>query len=146
MEEGLSKARDVAKVLSRYEPFFQNNISLLFKAKKGLKPEAVFDFMRISGLPSSQLEDTLNKSLKTFQNYREKKTNLDAVTSEKLLRLFALYSRGTGVFGTTDAFTDWLSRPAYGIGNQVPQDLMDTITGIDLINDELNRIAYGDLA
>lgn len=144
MEE--AKNRDAARVLSRYEPFFQNSISLLYKAKKGLKPEAVFDFMRISELANTQLEATLNKSMKTFQNYRDRKTTLDAVTSEKLLRLFALYSKGTGVFGTTDAFSDWLARPAYGIGNQVPQDLMDTITGIDLINDELTRIAYGDLA
>ncbi|HEX7366319.1 MAG TPA: antitoxin Xre/MbcA/ParS toxin-binding domain-containing protein, partial [Pelobium sp.] len=28
----------------------------------------------------------------------------------------------------------------------VPFQLMDTITGITLIEDELNRIAYGDLA
>ncbi len=140
------KDRDAAKVLSRYEPFFQNNISLLFKAKKGLQPESVFDFIFISDLPNEKVEAALNKSMKTFQNYKDKKTVLDAITSEKLLKLFALYSKGAAVFGSIDAFASWLSRPAYGIGNQIPQDLMDTITGIDLINDELKRIEYGDLA
>jgi putative toxin-antitoxin system antitoxin component (TIGR02293 family) len=71
---------------------------------------------------------------------------LDAVTSEKLLKLFALYNKGSEVFGSLDAFTDWLSKPAYGIGSQIPQDIIDTMTGIDLIHDELVRIEYGDLA
>lgn len=146
MIETGAKKRETARTLSRYEPFFENNIALLQKAKKGLSSEAVFDFVLISGLSNSQIESVLNKSLKTFQNYRGNKTLLDAATSEKLLKLFALYSKGTKVFGSLGAFSDWLSRPAYGIGNQVPQTLMDTMTGIDIIYDELGRIAYGDLA
>jgi putative toxin-antitoxin system antitoxin component (TIGR02293 family) len=146
MSGTLSKSRDAAKVLLSYEPFFQDNITLLYKAKKGLQPEAVFDFILISDLSNEQIETALNKSMKTFQNYRDKKAALDVITSEKLLKLFALYSKGAAVFGSIDAFTDWLSKPAYGIGNQVPQDLIDTMTGIDLIKDELIRIEFGDLA
>lgn len=140
------KDRDAAKVLSIYKPFFQNNIALLNKAKAGLKPEAVSDFMLISHLPNELIEAALNKSMKTFQNYKDKKTVLDAVTSEKLLTLFALYNKGNAVFGSLEAFTDWLSKPAYGIGNQVPHHIIDTITGINLINEELTRIEFGDLA
>jgi len=137
--------RDAARLLSGYAPFFQNNISLLQKARKGLQPKAVFDFMLISDLPNKLVETVLNKSLKTFQNYKDRKTVLDAITTEKLLKLFALYSKGIEVFGSIDAFSDWLSRPAYGLGNQVPQTIMDTMTGVDLIQEELTRIAYGDL-
>src|SRR3712207_3390482 len=132
MPATLTARGDVSKLLLRYEPFFRNNISLLFKAKKGLSPQAVFDFIFISDLPVRLVELALNRSMKTFQNYKEKKTPLDAITSEKLLKLFALYSKGTEVFGSLDAFRDWLARPAYGIGSQVPQDLLDTVTGIDL--------------
>jgi putative toxin-antitoxin system antitoxin component (TIGR02293 family) len=146
MSVTVSKSRNTAKVLSRYEPFFQNNISLLYKAKAGLKPEAVFDFMLISDLPNELIEAALNKSMKTFQNYKDKKIVLDAITSEKLLKLFALYNKGTAVFGSIKAFTDWLSKPAYGLGNQVPHHIIDTFTGINLINDELVRIEFGDLA
>lgn len=134
------------QMLSQYEPFFQNSITLLLQAKKGLSAEAAFDFMLISDLRGEQVEAALNKSMKTFQNYREKKAPLDVTTSEKLLKLFALYSKGAAVFGSLDDFTKWLGRPAYGIGNQVPQTLLDTMTGIELINDELVRIEYGDLA
>jgi len=146
MSTAVVRRRDPEKVLLRYEPYFKDNISLLFRAKKGLKPDAVFDFILISALSNEMIETALNKSMKTFQNYKEKNTTLDSATSEKLLKLFALYQKGSEVFGSTDAFSQWLSKPAHGIGNAVPQNIMDTITGIDLINEELVRIEYGDLA
>ncbi len=142
--EAINK-KDVGKLLSRYEAHYQDNISLETMASRGLKPEAVFDFISLADLPNSIIETTLNKSLKTFQNYKVNKSLLDATTSEKLLKLFALYSKGIEVFGSVDAFSEWLSKPAYGLGNKVPQDLIGTMTGIDLINEELIRIEYGDL-
>jgi hypothetical protein len=65
------RSGDSIRILSRYEPFFQNSITLLAKAKKGLSAEAVFDFMLISDLSNEHMETALNKSMKTFQNYRE---------------------------------------------------------------------------
>jgi putative toxin-antitoxin system antitoxin component (TIGR02293 family) len=134
------------KLLLKYEPYFRNSISLLGKAKKGLDAKAVFEFVSLSHLSQDMVESVLSKSMKTFQNYQGKKTLLDAPTSEKLLKLFALYNKGAEVFGSVDAFSEWLSKPAYGIGNKVPQDIMDTMTGLELINEELVRISYGDLA
>ena len=146
MPAAVDRRKGPEKVLSTYEPYFKDSISLLFRAKKGLKPEAVFDFMFISALSNEMIEAALNKTIKTFQNYKEKHTTLDAVTSEKLLKLFALYQKGSEVFGSTEAFSEWLSKPAYGIGNRIPQTIMDTMTGVDLIYEELIRIEYGDLA
>lgn len=140
------KLKNSEKVFAAYEPYFKNGISLLQQAKKGLKPKAVFEFIGLSGLSTQVVEIALNKNMKTFQNYRDKNTLLDAPTSEKLLKLFALYRKGTEVFGSVQAFTEWLSKPAFGIGNTVPQSIIDTNTGIDLIKEELVRIAYGDVA
>ena len=145
MRMTVARENNFVKMLSRYEPFYQDNISLLTRAQKGLQPKAVFDFISMADLPENLVEFALNKSMKTFRNYKLKKTVLDANTSEKLLKLFALYSKGIEVFGSLDAFADWLSKPAYGIGNRVPHDLIGTMIGIDLINEELIRIEYGDL-
>ena len=71
---------------------------------------------------------------------------LDAALSEKLLKSFALFDKGTSLFGSAEGFHEWLNLPAYGLGNQIPFELMDTITGISLIEEELIRIEYGDLA
>lgn len=71
---------------------------------------------------------------------------MDAALSEKLLKSFALFNKGIAIFGSSAAFRDWLNTSAYGLGNQILFDLMDTIAGISLMEEELLRIGYGDLA
>lgn len=145
MPETISK-KETENVLARYEKFFHNNIALVASARKGLKPEAVFDFIFLSQLSAALVEQLLSKTIKTFQNYIQNKTSLDPVVSEKLLKLFALYEKGVFVFGNADQFNKWLAEPSFGLGNQLPRHLLDTITGIELVAEELTRIEYGDLA
>lgn len=133
-------------ILSKYEKSFDNSISILLQAKKGLKAQAVFDFISISQFSNQLIEQLLKKTLKTFTTYKDQNTLLDSAVSEKLLKLFALYDKGISVFGTKEEFNKWIGEPAFGLGNQVPQTLLDTITGIDLVGEELARIEYGDLA
>jgi putative toxin-antitoxin system antitoxin component (TIGR02293 family) len=146
MSTATVKKKQPSTLVSKYVKYFDNPISILSTSKKGLKAEAVFDFISISGFPTVRVEQLLNKTLKTFNNYKENDTSLDATTSEKLLMLFSLYHRGSIVFGSLEEFNKWITEPAFGLGKQLPQDLLDTITGIQLVDDELARIEYGDLA
>jgi putative toxin-antitoxin system antitoxin component (TIGR02293 family) len=138
--------KKAGNMLAKYGPSFDNAITLLLSAKKGLKPEAVFDFITISQFSTTLVEQLLNKTIKTFTKYKEQHTLLDATISEKLLKLFALYDKGVSVFGSIDEFNKWMAEPAFGLGNQVPLNLLDTITGIEMVGEELTRIEYGDLA
>ena len=142
----VSLKRKSSGLITKYIRYFEDPMSILSAARKGLKPEAVFDFITLSGFPASTIEKLLNKSIKTFNNLRDNDTSLDPTTSEKLLRLFSLYQRGSIVFGTVEDFNKWIAEPAFGLGNQAPQNLLDTITGIQLVDEELARIEYGDIA
>jgi putative toxin-antitoxin system antitoxin component (TIGR02293 family) len=135
-----------SSVLERYKKSFANDLSVLSTARKGLKAQAVFDFITLSGLSFPLIEKVFTKSIKTFTNYKEKNTLFDPTLSEKLLRLFALYDKGAEVFGALDTFNQWMAVPAYGLGGEIPQQLLDTITGIQMIADELSRIEHGVLA
>ncbi len=104
------------QVLIKYEKSYDNSISILLSAKKGLKPQAVFDFISISQFSNHLVEQLLNKTLKTFTSYKQNNTPLDSVISEKLLKLFALYNKGILIFGSPDEFNKWLSEPAFGVG------------------------------
>jgi putative toxin-antitoxin system antitoxin component (TIGR02293 family) len=134
------------QVLIKYQKSYDSAIAILLSSKKGLKPQAVFDFISISQFSIHLTEQVLNKTLKTFTTYKQNNTLLDSVVSEKLLKLFALYGKGISIFGSADEFNKWLAEPAFGLGKQVPRNLLDTITGIDLVKEELFRIEYGDLA
>lgn len=129
-----------------YKTLYANPISLLTSSKKGLDAKAAMDFLNLSGFSQEQFQETFKTTVKTIQNYDRQDLKLDASLSEKLLKSFALFEKGIEVFGSAEAFHDWLNVSAYGLGNQIPFEMMDTITGIGLIEEELIRIEYGDLA
>jgi putative toxin-antitoxin system antitoxin component (TIGR02293 family) len=129
-----------------YKPFYTDDISLLNRSKKGLNAKAALDFLSLSGFTQDEFQETFKTTVKTIQNHVTRELTLDAALSEKLLKSFALFDKGSEIFGSANAFHQWLSTPAYGLGNQLPFDLMDTITGIQLIEEELIRIEFGDLA
>jgi putative toxin-antitoxin system antitoxin component (TIGR02293 family) len=128
------------------KPYYNDAISLLKKSKEGLRPKAALDFLELSGFTQDEFQDTFKTTVKTIQNHVTRDLTLDAALSEKLLKSFALFDKGAEIFGSADAFHKWLNKPAYGLGNQEPFTLMDTITGIQLIEEELIRIEFGDLA
>ena len=129
-----------------YQPLYANPISLLTSSKKGLAAKAAIDFLNLSGFSQEQFQETFKTTVKTIQNYDRQELKLDASLSEKLLKSFALFEKGIVLFGSAAAFYDWLNVSAYGLGNQIPFEMMDTITGIGLIEEELIRLEYGDLA
>jgi putative toxin-antitoxin system antitoxin component (TIGR02293 family) len=134
------------EIIYSYQPFYRDDISLLTNSKKGLDAKAALDFLSLSGFTQDEFQETFKTTVKTIQNHVTRELTLDAAISEKLLKSFALFDKGTVLFGSAKSFHQWLNTPAYGLGNQLPFDLMDTITGIQLIEEELIRIEFGDLA
>lgn len=127
-------------------PKYDDAISLLNRSKRGLDAKAALEFLSLSGFTQDEFQETFKTTVKTIQNHVTRELRLDASLSEKLLKSFALFDSGIEVFGSAAAFYQWLHSPAYGLGNRLPFDLMDTITGIQLIEEELIRIKFGDLA
>ncbi|MDN3583566.1 type II RES/Xre toxin-antitoxin system antitoxin [Mucilaginibacter flavus] len=127
-------------------PKYTDAISLLNTSKKGLDAKSALDFLSLSGFTQDEFQETFKTTVKTIQNHVNKDLKLDAALSEKLLKSFALFDTGIEIFGSGQAFHRWLGTPAYGLGNRLPFDMMDTITGIQLIEEELIRIQFGDLA
>lgn len=132
--------------LDTYQSLSADPISVLRSSKRGLSAKAALDFLRLSGFTQDEFQATFKTTVKTIQNYVGQDLKLDASLSEKLLKAFSLYAKGIDVFGSAKAFYQWLNLPAFGLGDQNPYDLMDTITGINLIEEELIRLEFGDLA
>ncbi|GAB3012415.1 type II RES/Xre toxin-antitoxin system antitoxin [Spirosoma pulveris] len=123
-----------------------DRIALVFSALKGVPATRFFEIAELTGYKREQLAEVFDTSLKTFQRYEREKKSLNPQDSEKVLKIMALFQTGESVFGSADSFRRWMDKPAYGLGNQVPFDLLHTSGGIDLVMDEVTRIEYGDLA
>ena len=125
---------------------YHDPLRLVLLAHQGLpasKAQLVRVFLQ---LDAAQLAAILGITLKTLRAYQQEDKLFDTAKSEQLLKLTQVGEVGQEVFGDVEALQRWLSKPAYGLANQVPLELLHTSGGIDLVLDELTRIAYGDLA
>lgn len=132
--------------LLNFEVVVRDSFSLVMAAREGVFAKMAFEVADLLQLHLSQMAGILHTTTKTLQSYRQSKRKLSPAHSEQTLKLLALQMKGKEVFGTADAFRRWLEKPAYGLDGQVPLALLETSGGIDLVVEELERIAYGDLA
>ncbi len=123
-----------------------DSFALVMEARNGVPAKTAFDVAALLKLSADELADLLHTTTKTLRAYREGKKRLGPAASEQILKLLALARQGEEVFGALPAFRRWLDKPAYGLDNQPPLALLETSGGIDLVADEVDRIAHGDFA
>ncbi|OGX85250.1 hypothetical protein BEN47_02400 [Hymenobacter lapidarius] len=116
------------------------------EARTGVLANTAFAVAELLQLSADELADLLHTTTKTMRTYRQAKKRLAPAPSEQVLKLLTLARQGEEVFGSVPAFRRWLDKPAYGLDNQAPLLLLETSGGIDLVADEVDRIAHGDLA
>jgi len=142
----LTKKTSAAKKIAAYQKFYKSDVSLIASAKAGISSHAISDIMEISGKTINEIASLLYVTPRTIRNYQNENKSLPVLQSEQLLKLYSLYDRGIDVFGSTDAFTRWLSKPAFGLASDTPNNLLLTSTGTKMVMDELSRIQHGDFA
>lgn len=85
----------------------------------------------------------LNISPRTMRSYGSS-TQFKKNTKEQILLLLAVFKHGIRVFGSKEAFDDWLDTPNFYFDNKKPIALLDTSSGVRYINDRLTAMEYGD--
>lgn len=136
----------VLESFPEYRNTIANDYMLVSAATEGI-PATVFKRVAdLPGLDPEHLATLLDVSVKTVQRHVKEDKKLSPTQSEHLLKIIDLFQQGEEIFGSLSAFERWLSKPAYGLGGKTPLELLQTIVGIELIEEELTRIAYGDLA
>ena len=103
-------------------------------------------FKKLAQKTDKIISEWFNISEKTYQNYKNLKTELSLPFKEKFLLLVALYKKGELVFGSKESFNTWLETPNFQFNNKAPVDFFNSISGIRYIEDRLTGIEYGDNA
>lgn len=74
---------------------------------------------------------------------KSQQTLLSFRLSEQLLLLEDLYQIGLVVFDSNEtSFQDWLKSKIPALDNHVPNDLLTSLLGIDIVKEELLRIEH----
>ena len=95
-----------------------------------------------------EISNVIHISTRSLQRWTKETKNkiLDRETSAKTIALATLFSKGANVFGSIEAFKQWLRLSNSALENKKPIELLDTSIGFELINDELGKIEYGIFA
>ncbi|WP_018615715.1 antitoxin Xre-like helix-turn-helix domain-containing protein [Segetibacter koreensis] len=116
--------------------------AIVFSARKGLKTKIFYDFAEAIKMPEKSLANIINLSARTISNYKEQQKALEPVHAEHLLKLISLYEKGEEIFGNIDEFNYWMKKPFWN-SQETPIDWVITPGGVDLLMEELDKLAQG---
>ena len=146
------------------DPVFERTIGLLGGARTFKAPvtnrmdahEALHDGLPVGALntllreapvlatSAEYLENALGMSLRTYQRRREADAKpLSAEQSNRAWKFAEILARATEILGTQDEALAWLIRPAMGLDQRRPIDLIGTAAGVELVEAHLTRMDYG---
>jgi putative toxin-antitoxin system antitoxin component (TIGR02293 family) len=104
------------------------------------------DFEKITkntGLTKDDWAKYLATSTKTLDRYKKAHKTFEAFQAERILQIDALFKKGEQIFGSNEGFLRWLNHESIALGGTRPKDMLDTSSGVGLVEDELGRIEYG---
>lgn len=91
------------------------------------------------------MEKAVGISLRTFQRRKKDGASkpLSQEQSGRTWKFAEIVARATRVLGSQEDAELWLSRPAIGLNQQRPIDLLATTPGVEIVEDHLERLEYG---
>ncbi len=120
-----------------------SRIDIIFKLRE--KPLKISELIRIArkfNMDQKQMSLLAGFSLRTFKN-KIKSSRLSLHVSERVLMLENLYQFGLDVFDSNEtSFRNWLKSKIPALDNHVPNDLLTSLLGIDVVKEELLRIKH----
>jgi len=120
----------------------KDTLSIIYAARKGVKMSIFYSFANVTKMPEKNLAAMLHVHPRTVSNYKGTNKSFSPVESEHLLKLISLYSKGEQLFGDIDQFNRWLEQPYLG-KKETAFEWLNTPGGVDLVAEELDRLAHG---
>lgn len=121
---------------------FDDPFLLIEKTREGLTKNDADALAEIYGLNDREMARILNLSERTYHRYKEE-ARLDVSASDRLLQLKKLLQYGEEVFGDRTKFTRWMRHPLRSMYGEAPLNLLNTMTGHQIVESALGRIEYG---
>ncbi len=93
---------------------------------------------------TASLEKAVGISLRTFQRRRDAPAKpLSQEQSGRAWKFAEILARATALLGSQEEAEGWLERPAIGLDQRRPIDLLATPAGVQLVENFLQRLEYG---
>jgi putative toxin-antitoxin system antitoxin component (TIGR02293 family) len=95
-------------------------------------------------LTPASIESAVGMSVRTYQRRKGAPDKpLSPEQGGRTWKLAEVLAQASEVFGSQEEAEQWLERPAIGLDNNRPLDLLDTPTGVEMVENYLGRMASG---
>ncbi len=132
-----------ALVKRKFKNLKLNNLhAIVALARKRLDTKVFYDLAETIQMTEKNLAEIIHLSTRTISNYRDQKKTIEPLYSEHLLKLILLFEKGEELFGTIEEFNYWLKKPFWN-SKEIPMDWIVTPGGVDLLLEEMERLAQG---
>lgn len=103
----------------------------------------LIDTLVVIGTTTS-LEKAVGMSLRTFQRWKDAPARpLSQEQSGRTWKFAEILAKATEVLGSQEEAERWLERPAIGLDQRRPIDLLATPAGVELVENYLIQLEYG---
>ena len=123
----------------------KNVADFIYCIRAGVPKKALDNLIEVTGISAAEMAAIVRTSDRTLRRYTTNQ-KLNPEQSERVIELAKVYSRGEEVFGSIDAFREWMNGAVLALGNKKPKEFLDTSLGIEMLMDELGRIEHGIFA
>ena len=90
-----------------------------------------------------EVSEALGVSVRTLQRHKSAPVELlNVQQSGRAWKFAEILAKATRALGSQDEAEQWLKRPAIGLDQQRPIDLLTTPAGVKLVEDYLGRLEY----
>jgi len=113
---------------------------------RGLPGAALLHLMNnLVVVRSASLENAVGMSLRTIQRRKKRGATkpLSQEQSGRTWKFAEILTKATAVLGTQQEAEQWLERPAIGLDQHRPIDLLKTSAGAKIVEDFLDRLEFG---
>ena len=115
---------------------------MLFEGLPGKALNTLLDSLAIQ--KSAALEKAIGMSLRTVQRYRDSPSRpLSQQQSGRIWKFAEILAKAIEVLGSQQEAERWLDSQAMGLNQRRPIDLLATPAGVELVEEFLERLAYG---
>ena len=122
----------------------QSVIDSLKIIRQGLPVEMLDRGMLSLGLTKKDYAKMIGVNLRDLRRkMKEPNATLSPTATEHALMLADMVKEANESFGDRDATLRWLNKPRLVFENETPLSFCDTITGIILVTEEINKLKYG---
>ncbi len=119
-----------------------NDMDLIEITRKGLPKSVVQTLSKILSISMEKMSQLIHVSYRTIQRKSDNDL-LNVYSTEQILEIAEVISRGIEVLGSIEDFSIWLRKEIRALNYAKPLDFLDTGFGTGLIKDTLGRIEQG---